>query len=204
MSSILLYSMFVCHWYLCCLLLLLPYTNYYQTICYYHIILYCKSFSDHIAISLLLDDKIRCTTPSSSRVDGDGGRDRNGGLILDMNDGPTKKSQPQKSQRSISSFFKKHDNTATTSTMNTAAHRPKKTVPPPATKKRKISNYFTTNAAATTAKLTTESRMGTTTTTHKKTTDSSKIKAKAKRTGSIATFFNRQVWILFIANGTEQ
>ena len=157
-------------------------------------ILYCKSFSDHIAISLLLDDKIRCTTPSSSRVDGDGGRDRNGGLILDMNDGPTKKSQPQKSQRSISSFFKKHDNTATTSTMNTAAHRPKKTVPPPATKKRKISNYFTTNAAATTAKLTAESRMGTTTMTHKKTTDSSKIKAKAKRTtGSIATFFNRQV-----------
>ena len=202
MSSILLYSMFVCHWYLCCLFCFCH--TQITTKPFATTILYCQSFSDHIAISLLLDDKIRCTIPSSSRVDGDGGRDHNGGLILDMNDGPTKKSQPHKSQRSISSFFKKHDNTATTATMNTAAHRPKKTVPPPATKKRKISNYFATNAAATTAKLTNESKMGTTTTTHKKKTDSSKIKAKAKLTGSIATFFNRHVWILFIAHGTER
>lgn len=46
------------------------------------------SFSDHIAISLLLDDE--CLTPS---------------LALDKSDSPTRTAQPHKSQKTIASFF---------------------------------------------------------------------------------------------------
>jgi exodeoxyribonuclease III len=48
------------------------------------------SFSDHVAISLLMDDGFCCSN-----------------LELDEKDGPTRKAQPHKAQKSIASFFAK-------------------------------------------------------------------------------------------------
>lgn len=71
------------------------------------------SFSDHIAVSLLLDDEIMCTNMSTPKSIGE---ERSfSSLTLDINDSATKKSQPHKAQKTISSFFAtKNDNTIST------------------------------------------------------------------------------------------
>jgi exodeoxyribonuclease III len=82
------------------------------------------SFSDHIAISLLLDDI--CTSSE---------------LVLDEKDSATKKAQPHKSQKSIASFF----GSAATTNGSNAATKPaaiNKPLAVTAPKRKGIQNFF--------------------------------------------------------------
>mmetsp|Transcript_47065 Transcript_47065/g.135598 ORF Transcript_47065/g.135598 Transcript_47065/m.135598 type:complete len:137 (-) Transcript_47065:487-897(-) len=68
------------------------------------------SFSDHTAISLLLDDDIL--------------KDQHSAMGLDEKDPPTKKAQPHKSQKSIASFFTASSTSSSTSSaLSTGAAR---------------------------------------------------------------------------------
>lgn len=71
------------------------------------------SFSDHIAVSVLLEDDgdNECKTAENSTIIHRHWRADNWGtLVLDEKDPATKRSQPQKAQKSIASFFSNNNN----------------------------------------------------------------------------------------------
>mmetsp|Transcript_12233 Transcript_12233/g.29149 ORF Transcript_12233/g.29149 Transcript_12233/m.29149 type:complete len:251 (-) Transcript_12233:1744-2496(-) len=81
------------------------------------------SFSDHIAISLLLDDE--CLTPS---------------LALDKSDSPTRKAQPHKSQKTIASFFAAASSTS--KKHNSSSSGPRFRMGKPAKQESGIKRFF--------------------------------------------------------------